>query len=102
MWDAVVRNTKIISHMFRMQWQVPLENKRWQIIRKNHKYTSKTCTVKAHIRSKIYRLKKNQFGTIMQKGTYMSFADIFVNPIASACCLPSAIIAWQNRFQQKR
>lgn len=34
--------------------------------------------------------------------TYISFADIFVKPIARACCFPSAIIAWENLGLQIR
>lgn len=34
--------------------------------------------------------------------TYISFADIFVKPIARACCFPSAIIAWKSDKQPIR
>jgi len=65
---------------------------------------SESASMNARFTLQQYNLlaEKHQHGTIMQKGTYMSFADIFVNPIASACCFPSAIIAWKNRFEQKR
>lgn len=32
----------------------------------------------------------------------MSFADIFVKPIASACCFPSAIIAWNSQLKESQ
>ena len=87
---ATIRHNNIRSGTLRRPPQVSI----WE-----HEDINLTEILKQMEASKVHKYNLEAEASlvinILQEGAYMSFADIFVNPIANACCLPSAMIAWQ-------